>query len=52
MVLIGGAGTVSGTIMGALFISLLPTFTQRLPDYLTFISRQVTETPNAFSAYQ
>jgi branched-chain amino acid transport system permease protein len=48
MVLIGGAGTVSGTIMGALFISLLPTLTQRLPDYLTFISRQVTETPNAF----
>jgi branched-chain amino acid transport system permease protein len=48
MVLIGGAGTVSGTIMGALFISLLPTFTRELPTYLPFISTQVTATPNVF----
>ena len=34
MVLIGGAGTVSGTIMGALFISLLPTLTRELPAYV------------------
>ena len=48
MVLIGGAGTVSGTIMGALFISMLPTFTRKLPDYIGFISADVTATPNVF----
>jgi branched-chain amino acid transport system permease protein len=48
MVLIGGAGTVSGTIMGALFISLLPTLTRELPSYLPVISAQVTETPNIY----
>jgi branched-chain amino acid transport system permease protein len=48
MVLIGGAGTVSGTIMGAMFISLLPTITRELPAYVPFISGQVTETPNVF----
>ena len=48
MVLIGGAGTVSGTIMGAMFISLLPTFTRELPGYLPLISAQVTDTPNVF----
>ena len=48
MVLIGGAGTVSGTIMGALFISLLPTVTRELPAYVPFISAQVTDTPNVF----
>ena len=48
MVLIGGAGTVSGTIMGALFISLLPTLTRELPAYVPFISAQVTQTPNVF----
>ncbi|MGH3345475.1 MAG: branched-chain amino acid ABC transporter permease [Nocardioides sp.] len=48
MVLIGGAGTVSGTLMGALFISLLPTLTRELPGYVPFISAQVTDTPNVF----
>ena len=48
MVLIGGAGTVSGTIMGALFISLLPTLTRELPAYVPFISANVTDTPNVF----
>jgi branched-chain amino acid transport system permease protein len=48
MVLIGGAGTVSGTIMGALFISLLPTLTRELPSYLPVISAQATETPNIY----
>jgi branched-chain amino acid transport system permease protein len=52
MVLIGGAGTVAGTIMGALFISLLPTLTRQLPDYLPFISRQVTDIPNVFQLEQ
>lgn len=48
MVLIGGAGTVAGTIMGALFISLLPTLTRELPNYVPWISEQVTDTPNVF----
>jgi len=48
MVLIGGAGTVSGTIMGALFISLLPTLTREIPNYIPLISQQVTVTPNVF----
>lgn len=48
MVLIGGAGTVSGALMGALFISMLPTLTRELPNYLPFISTQVTDTPNIF----
>ena len=48
MVLIGGAGTVSGTIMGALFISMLPTLTREMPNYIPLISRQVTDTPNVF----
>lgn len=48
MVLIGGAGTVSGTIMGALFISLLPTLTREIPNYVPLISQQVTATPNVF----
>ncbi|MDP3894694.1 branched-chain amino acid ABC transporter permease [Nocardioides sp.] len=48
MVLIGGAGTVSGTIMGALFITLLPTVTRELPGFVPFLSSQVTQTPNVF----
>lgn len=52
MVLIGGAGTVSGSIMGALFITLLPTLTRELPAYLPFISGQVTDTPNVFQLEQ
>jgi branched-chain amino acid transport system permease protein len=52
MVLIGGAGTVSGTLMGAFFISLLPTLTRELPDYVPLISAQVTETPNVFQLQQ
>jgi branched-chain amino acid transport system permease protein len=52
MVLIGGAGTVSGTLMGALFISLLPTLTRAVPDYLPWISEQVTDVPNVFQLEQ
>lgn len=52
MVLIGGAGTVSGAIMGALFITLLPTVTRELPAYVPFISGQVTDTPNVFQLEQ
>ena len=52
MVLIGGAGTVGGTIAGALFVSLLPTLTRELPNFIPMISRQVTETPNVFQVEQ
>lgn len=42
MVLIGGVATISGSIMGALFIALLPRLTQELPRLLPFISAQAT----------
>jgi branched-chain amino acid transport system permease protein len=48
MVLIGGAGTVSGSILGAFFIILLPRITRELPGFVPFISSQPTETPNVF----
>ncbi len=48
MVLIGGAATISGSIMGAFFIALLPRFTRELPEYLPFLSSSATETPNVF----
>ncbi len=48
MVLIGGAGTISGSIMGALFISLLPRLTRELPDLPPAVSGSATETPNVF----
>jgi branched-chain amino acid transport system permease protein len=48
MILIGGVATISGSIMGALFISLLPRLTQEVPEYLPFVSSSVTETPNVF----
>ncbi len=42
MVLIGGVATISGSIMGALFITLLPTFTRKLPEYVPFVSESST----------
>jgi branched-chain amino acid transport system permease protein len=48
MVLIGGAGTISGSIMGAMFITLLPRLTRELPAFMPFISDSVTDTPNIF----
>ncbi|WP_033441636.1 branched-chain amino acid ABC transporter permease [Saccharothrix sp. NRRL B-16314] len=42
MVLIGGAGTISGAVMGALFITLLPRITRELPTVLPFISADAT----------
>jgi branched-chain amino acid transport system permease protein len=42
MVLIGGVATISGSIAGALFIALLPRFTQELPRYFDFISARAT----------
>lgn len=48
MVLIGGAGTVSGAIMGAFFITLLPRVTRELPNLVPFIGGQPTDIPNVF----
>lgn len=40
MVLIGGVATISGSIMGAAFITLLPRFVQTLPRFLPFIASE------------
>src|SRR5690606_24753725 len=46
MLLIGGVGTISGAILGAFFITFLPTVTRVLPDFVPFISANPTEFPN------
>jgi branched-chain amino acid transport system permease protein len=46
MVLVGGAGTISGAIMGAFFFFYLPTLTRQLPSDL--ISSTASDTPNIF----
>ncbi|WP_200938780.1 branched-chain amino acid ABC transporter permease [Modestobacter sp. Leaf380] len=48
MVLIGGVATISGSIMGAYFIAILPRLTRELPEYLPFLSSSATEFPNVF----
>jgi branched-chain amino acid transport system permease protein len=48
MVLIGGAGTISGAIAGAFFISLLPTITRELQPLVPFISTEPSRIPNVF----
>ncbi|WP_117208988.1 branched-chain amino acid ABC transporter permease [Allorhizocola rhizosphaerae] len=48
MVLIGGAGTISGAIAGAFFITLLPSLTRGLQPLVPFISTSPTELPNIF----
>jgi branched-chain amino acid transport system permease protein len=48
MVLIGGVATISGAIMGAFFLALLPRITRELPEYLPFLSSSTTEFPNVF----
>jgi branched-chain amino acid transport system permease protein len=48
MVLIGGAGTISGAIAGAFFITLLPRLTRELQGWVPFISTQPNEVPNVF----
>ncbi|MPZ71894.1 MAG: branched-chain amino acid ABC transporter permease [Nitriliruptorales bacterium] len=42
MVLIGGVATISGSIMGAVFITLLPRITREVPKFLPFISGGAT----------
>ena len=48
MVLIGGAGTISGAIAGAFFITLLPRLTRELQAWVPFVSTQPNEVPNVF----
>lgn len=48
MVLIGGAATISGSIMGAMLIAALPRISGELTNYLTFISTSPAEHPNVF----
>jgi branched-chain amino acid transport system permease protein len=48
MVLIGGAGTISGAILGAFFLTLLPTLTRLVSTGVPFISNSSTVTPNIF----
>lgn len=48
MILIGGVATISGSIMGALFITLLPRITREAPALLPFISAEPTSMPNVF----
>lgn len=48
MVLIGGAGTISGAIAGAFFLTLLPTLTRQLQPLFPFISTASDQMPNIF----
>ncbi|MGH3516770.1 MAG: branched-chain amino acid ABC transporter permease [Haloechinothrix sp.] len=48
MVLIGGVATISGSIMGAMFITLLPALTRQLPNVAPFISGDATAQFNVF----
>ncbi len=48
MILIGGVATISGSIMGGLFITLLPRITSEAPALLPFISAEPTSSPNVF----
>jgi branched-chain amino acid transport system permease protein len=42
MILIGGVATISGSIMGAFFITFLPRFTRELPHFIPAISTRPT----------
>jgi branched-chain amino acid transport system permease protein len=46
MVLIGGAGTISGAIAGAFFIAVLPRLTEELATVLPYISTRPQDIPN------
>lgn len=48
MVLIGGVATISGSILGAMFITLLPALTRQLPSVAPFISGDATQPFNVF----
>jgi len=48
MVLVGGANTISGAVLGAFFFTLLTPLTRALPDVVPFISTTSTATPNVY----
>jgi branched-chain amino acid transport system permease protein len=48
MVLIGGVGTIAGSVLGAFFITLLPRLTREVPAFVPFVSASPTETPNTY----
>ncbi|MQA60898.1 MAG: branched-chain amino acid ABC transporter permease [Actinophytocola sp.] len=48
MVLIGGVATISGSILGAMFITLIPALTRQLPNVAPFISGDATKAFNVF----
>ena len=50
MILIGGVATISGSILGAFFITLLPRVTRELPSLLPFISS--TSSAGGISVFQ
>ena len=52
IVLIGGAATISGSIMGALLIAALPRIASELPGRVPWISAAATEHPNIFEVEQ
>jgi branched-chain amino acid transport system permease protein len=52
MVLIGGAGTISGSILGALLVAVLPRITTELSGLLGFISTSPADHPNVFELEQ
>ena len=52
IVLIGGVATISGTIMGAMLIALLPRFASELPAFIPNLSSSASEHPNIFEFEQ
>lgn len=52
IVLIGGVATISGTIMGAMLIAILPRIASELPAVVPFLSSSASEHPNIFDFEQ
>jgi len=52
IVLIGGAATISGTIMGAMLIAALPRIASELPGLVPWISGSTQDHPNIFEVEQ
>jgi branched-chain amino acid transport system permease protein len=48
MLLVGGAGTITGAILGAFFFTYLPIVTRLVPDAIGFISANSAQTPNVY----
>lgn len=52
MVLIGGVATISGAIMGAMLIAMLPRIASELPAFVPFLSSSASDHPNIFDFEQ